>query len=127
MIRAGPIVAVALVLLLACAVAAQVAAQESKDSDGAAKDKALWWATFSMYSASLVLVILQETHKQPCDVPGCDRARRDAYVWGSAATTVAAVSLDLWRIKRGNQSIVFGVPARRNVNSVASVGYKLTW
>ena len=123
MIRAGPIVAVALVLLLAC----PVAAQESKDNNRSAKDKALWWATFAMYSASLVLVILQETHKQPCEVPGCDRARRDAYIWGSAATTVAAVSLDLWRSKRGNQSIVFGVPARRNVNSVASVGYKLTW
>lgn len=123
MIRAGPMATAALVLLLAC----PAAAQKPEDNERSAKDEALWWATFSMYSASLVLVILQETHKQPCDVPGCDPARRDGYVWGSVATTVAAVSLDLWTSKRGNQSVVFGVPTRRNVRSVGSVGYKLTW
>ena len=123
MIRAGPIVAAALVLLLAC----PVGAQKPEGNERSAKDEALWWATFSMYGASLVLVILQETHKQPCDLPGCEPARRDGYIWGSAATTVAAASLDLWRSKRGNQSVVFGVPIRRPVNSAASVGYKLTW
>ena len=121
MIRAGPVVA-ALILALASPAAAHEVAEN--DTEAVSRDgDATWWAVFSLYGASLALTILGETHKQPCEVPGCDPARRGAYIRGAAATAAAGVSLDLWRSGRARQSVVFGAPDRRG----ASIGYRLAW
>jgi len=115
------LVVFALTLVLACPV---VASDGSEDREQPEKGERLWWTITALYGASVALLVLEQQHRQPCDVNGCKAGRRTSYRVGATASMVAGLSLNLWEIRRVRHGVVVGMPAR---SSAASVGYSLKW
>ncbi len=108
------------VFVLVLALAGSAAAQDADAVEPPQKEKELWWTITALYSASLALLVLEQTHRQPCDGVGCEPGKRTLYTVGATASALAGVSLNIWEVRRTQHAVVVG-------NDAASIGYSVKW
>lgn len=116
--------ALVVVLLTALPVGAQVEeakVEEAKERESSGK---LWWTVTALYGAGLTFMVLDETHKEPCIVPGCEPMKREIYGWGALATITAATALSVFEMKRHSMAVqISNGPGARK----ATVAYGYSW